>query len=124
MLLIDGRRYRVKARGTGGGLNGVSKVTLSETYAGGAIIQHCTACVKQVSQATGLITFQTNEQHSFAKGERLFIQGRVHEEFASTVTATTTSANTVNVSPGGMRGASGGINGAGMRRRVHACTRV
>jgi hypothetical protein len=113
VLLIEGRRYKVKGRGSGGGLNGVSKVTLSENYAGGAIIQHCTACVKEVAQASGTITFQANEQHSFAKGERLFLQGRVHEEFASTVTTATTSANTVVVSPGGMRGPSGGINGAG-----------
>ena len=112
VLLIDGRRYKVKARGTGGGLGGVSKVTLSENYAGGGIVQHCSGCVKEVAQGSGTITFQTNEMHTFAKGERLMIQGRVHEEFASTVTTGTTSANTVVVSPGGTRGVSGGLSGS------------
>merc|ERR1711937_729917 len=45
ILLVDGRRYMVKSRGTGSAvLNGISHLKLTENYAGGQLIEICAAC--------------------------------------------------------------------------------
>merc|ERR1711865_470346 len=61
ILLMDGRRYKVAAVGATTGGTASGKVTLTETYAGGMILEDCSSCVTTSALATlvGTITTDT-----------------------------------------------------------------
>jgi len=115
VLLVHGRRYRVKTRGATGdaGLTGKSYVQLSENYAGGGVLKVCSSCVDQYD---GSKVLTLEKRQDFALGDRLAISGRVHEDFFSTVmghndgadqTTGATDALKPIISAGGSRGTSG-----------------
>jgi hypothetical protein len=109
ILLVDGRRYKVKSRGSGANdINGQSKITLTENYAGGGLIQRCAACLTATTKATGALT--TSSIETVAKGDRLLMEGFLHEDFATTVVVGATGTSH-DCSLGGTRGTVTHING-------------
>jgi len=108
-LLLDGRRYRVKARGTGAGIDGASKVTLSENYAGGSLEQVCTDCIATSTLATpvvstkGSATGDVGELLNIVAGDRILAGGKVHGDFLTTVASIATQ-DTITTSIGGAFG--------------------
>jgi hypothetical protein len=112
VLLLDGRRYRVKARGNDvAGSNGKSKVTLAENYAGGSLEKICSACVA-IATNTGveggvLKTFGATggigAQLSLEAGDRILQQGNIHGDFLTTI-QTATAANEYVTNLGGSHG--------------------
>jgi len=120
VVLLHGRRYRVKTRGTGAGSVGHSYVQLAENYPGGGIRKFCSACVDTYAEATGVVTFLTKKL--LTTGDRVAVSGRVHESFFSTVIAdyaggsapvaeATHGKITTEVSSGGFNGVSVGMAG-------------
>merc|ERR1711981_349325 len=108
ILLVDGRRYKVKSHGSGANaINGQSKITLTENYAGGGLIQRCAACLTATTKTTGALT--TSSTETFAKGDRLLMEGFLHEDFATTVVVATGTSH--DCSLGGTRGTVTHING-------------
>merc|ERR1712167_154096 len=84
ILLVDGRRYKVKSRGSGANaINGQSKTTRALT---------------------------TSSTETFAKGDRLLMEGFLHEDFATTVVVGATGTSH-DCSLGGTRGTVTHING-------------
>jgi hypothetical protein len=113
-LLLDGRRYRVKARGTGAGIDGASKVTLSENYAGGSLQQVCTDCIVTVTVATPVVSTvgsaagDVGELLNIVAGDRILEGGKVHGDFLTTVVSIATQ-NTITTSTGGAFGSAAHI---------------
>merc|ERR1711988_732665 len=90
VLLLDGRRYRVRARGSGAGIDGRSKVTLAENYAGGSLEKVCDDCIVVSAGATASIktyaaTGSKGKQLSIAAADRILQEGNLHEDFLTTV---------------------------------------
>jgi hypothetical protein len=82
ILALNGRRYKVKARGAADAVaNG--KITLTENYAGGSLIELCSSCVSKVP-ADGL-HITTSQRISTAVGDKLLVGGYVHDDLAMTV---------------------------------------
>jgi hypothetical protein len=75
ILLMDGRRYKVASVGNtlGGTSNG--KITLTETYAGGMILEECAACVTTSAAATNVVTLTTTREVTRAVGEGFMVGG-------------------------------------------------
>jgi hypothetical protein len=103
VLLLDGRRYRVRARGSGAGIDGQSKVTLAENYAGGSLEKICTNCVA-VATNTGteggvLKTFGATggvgAQLNLVAGDRIMQSGNIHGDFLTTIQAATSASEYV-----------------------------
>jgi hypothetical protein len=90
---MDGRRYKVAAVGdtTGGTTNG--KVTLTETYAGGMILEDCSSCVTTSALATLVGTITTSRTVSRVKGDGFMIEGytNINLVFGAFSTATDTA---------------------------------
>ena len=113
-LLLDGRRYRVKARGTGAGIDGASKVTLSENYAGGSLEQVCTDCIATATAATpvvstkGSATGDVGELLNIVAGDRILQGDSVHGDFLTTVASIATQ-DTITTSIGGAFGTAAHI---------------
>jgi hypothetical protein len=113
-LLLDGRRYRVKARGTGAGIDGASKVTLSENYAGGSLEQVCTDCIATTVAATpvvstkGSATNDVGELLNIVAGDRILQGDSVHGDFLTTVASIATQ-DTITTSIGGAFGTAAHI---------------
>jgi hypothetical protein len=113
-LLLDGRRYRVKARGTGTGIDGASKVTLSENYAGGSLQLVCTDCIVTVTVATPVVSTvgsaagDVGELLNIVAGDRILQGGSVHGDFLTTVVSIA-NQNTITTSIGGAFGSAAHI---------------
>jgi hypothetical protein len=113
VLLVHGRRYRVKARGASGsgGLTGRGSVTLSENYAGGGIMKVCAGCIDSYTETSGALVASTKQ--TLVAGDRVALGGRVHEDFFSTVIAQAADGTAITLSTGGSRGTVVGPNSGG-----------
>jgi hypothetical protein len=126
VLLLDGRRYRVKSRGTGDGIDGVSKVTLSENYAGGSLEKVCTSCVA-VHAAGSLKTFKAASVGSagallnLVPGDTILQADNLHGDKLTTVATGTGPSTTYTLSKGGAHGTSTTM-GADMDLTAEAAT--
>merc|ERR1711865_1081403 len=91
ILLMDGRRYKVAAVGATTGGTASGKVTLTETYAGGMILEDCSSCVT------------TSRTVSRVKGDGFMIEGytNINLVFSSFSAATDVS---LILSAGGKNG--------------------
>jgi len=69
---MDGRRYKVASIVTA---SGSSKVTLTETYAGGMILEECSTCVTTSALATLVGTITTSRTVSRVIGEGFMVGG-------------------------------------------------
>jgi len=98
VLLLDGRRYKVKTRGgaTAAGATGKAYVQLTENYAGGRIQKLCSNCVA-VTAAGSIKSFNVasstvedaGQLMSVTKNDYLAIKNHIHADLLATVTATT-----------------------------------
>merc|ERR1711881_260672 len=80
VILLNGRRYKVKSRtGT------AAKFTLTENFAGGQIRQVCSACVTAYATAGTSVT--SGSKIDLGEGDRIMIGGKISEDFASVVVA-------------------------------------
>jgi hypothetical protein len=116
VLLLDGRRYRVKARDAdAGGINGRSKVTLSENYAGGSLEKVCTSCIAVTTKVDGgMKTFGASGGAgallNLQVGDRVLEEGMVHGDALTTVDTRTSGTTFVN-SLGGSHGTVSHLSG-------------
>jgi hypothetical protein len=110
VLLINGRRYKIKSRASGT----AAKVTLNENYAGGQLQTVCSTCVTAYTAAGTSVTVDVNIL--LAVDDRVLVSTKVHEDFVSTIgTATGTNGvggTAVVPSAGTLRGAPANIGGA------------
>jgi len=83
VLVLNGRRYRVKAAPAATGALASNKILLSENYAGGSLAQVCASCVTDVP-ADGL-HITTNLRVATELGDKLLVGGYVHDDLAVTV---------------------------------------
>jgi hypothetical protein len=103
ILLVDGRRYKVKSRGSSGNtLTGLSHLKLTENYAGGQLTEICAACATS-AKATATVT--TTSEHTFALGDRLLAQGYLNEDNA--VTFVSSADKKAHVCSDGARASTG-----------------
>ena len=120
VVLLHGRRYRVKTRGSGAGSTGHSYVQLAENYPGGGIRKFCSACVDDYTESSGVVTLTS--KRLLTLGDRVAVSGRVHGAFFSTVIADYTGGTapvaeathgkiTTEVCSGGFNGVSVGMAG-------------
>ena len=93
ILLMDGRRYKVAAVGATTGGTASGKVTLTETYAGGMILEDCSSCVTTSALATLVGTITTSRTVSRVKGDGFMIEGytNINLVFGAFSTATDTA---------------------------------
>jgi hypothetical protein len=114
VLLINGRRYRVRVRGSAAsgtvtaGHTGFAYVGLSETYAGGAVEKLCDSCVAYYNSAgsinlNGLVEAD-GRRITLAKYDRVMLENYVHEDYLSTVTTAVTDGTDIVTSTKGSRG--------------------
>merc|ERR1711975_137491 len=92
VLLINGRRYKVRSRG-GSGATAEAKMVLSENFAGGQLRQLCASCVTEYTQAGTSVT--SSAKLNIAEGDRILVGGYVHEDFATTVVAAVSDATAI-----------------------------
>jgi len=85
VIALNGRRYRVKSRTSAAGVAN-AKITLTENYAGGSLLELCSSCVSKVP-ADGL-HITTSQRISTAIGDKLLVGDYVHEDLAMTVSYT------------------------------------
>merc|ERR1719262_1144955 len=86
ILALNGRRYKVKS--SAGDVSG--KFTLTENFAGGQLVQVCSACVSAVSVAS-VIT--TSQKVSVNKGDYVLVGGYVHDNLKIHVSEAQGTAN-------------------------------
>jgi len=133
VLLLDGRRYRIKTRGTGAGMTGRSYVELSENYAGGSLEKLCDDCgVEGIATSTGPTVMQSVNTYAAAGSEvagvllnqvnlfdRIVAEGFIHEDFLTTVVGetavaavdgTTDPSRLLQLSVGGAYGSAAGAS--------------
>jgi hypothetical protein len=83
VLVLNGRRYRVKSTTTSATAG--DTITLTETYAGGSLLQLCASCVTSVPVDGLHIT--TSKKIETSLGDKLLIGGYAHDDLAMTITA-------------------------------------
>merc|ERR1712159_124720 len=110
VLLINGRRYKVRSRG-GSGATAEAKMVLSENFAGGQLRQLCASCVTEYTQDGTSVT--SSAKLNIAEGDRILVGGYVHEDFATTVVAAVSDATAITTSAKGSDGSKANIAGAG-----------
>eukprot|EP00937_MAST-01D_sp_MAST-1D-sp2_P003281 g3281.t1 len=82
ILALNGRRYKVKSVGAQDVVSN-AKITLTENYAGGSLIEVCSSCVSKVP-ADGL-HITTSKRVATQVGDKLLVGDLVHEDLAMTV---------------------------------------
>jgi hypothetical protein len=100
-MALNGRRYKVKARSQVGGL--LSKITLTERFAGGQLVQLCADCITTILLGATLQVVSAYKV-AVAVGDQVVIAGHAHDQLAMTVTATSRDSLTFFVSGGTSQG--------------------
>merc|ERR1712166_1526954 len=96
VLLMDGRRYKVKTIAdskTFGATVVGAKITLTETYAGGQLVELCSDCITDV--ADNLIT--SSMKVIVAAGDKLMVTGNTHMQRMQSVKTGDGIAETVAI---------------------------
>jgi len=77
MLLMNGRRYKVKSTSTGDFGTNHKRVTLTETFSGQHFLEVCTKCVDVVAftAPTVKMTLNNDEQHKIPAGAQIMLSG-------------------------------------------------
>jgi len=106
VLLLNGRRYRVRARtGT------AAKVTLNENYAGGQLRQVCASCITAYTAAGTSVT--SSAKINLDDGARIVIGGFVQADFVTNVIGAVSDATAIVTSAQASDGTKANIAGAG-----------
>jgi len=108
VLLINGRRYKVRARG-GSGASIESKITLSENFYGGQLRQLCATCVTGHNADGSELT--STKMVNVALGDRVLVSGFLQEEYATTVYESGTDVTTIKTSNNALYGSKANIAG-------------
>merc|ERR1711988_1955150 len=107
ILALNGRRYKVK---TGAAANG--RVTLTETFAGGQLLELCSNCVTATGDysdaANSIIT--VNKALSVNLGDQLLVGGYVHADTKTAVATATSAGGTHTTGTSGTITMSAGSN--------------
>jgi hypothetical protein len=98
VLLLGGRRYKVRSRASGT----AALVVLGDNYAGGELQLVCSACISGIAAAGTSIT--SAKKVTLAKGDRIVVGSHLSEDLLSTVTAAVDDGTTIATSPGTFRG--------------------
>jgi len=102
VLLMDGRRYKVKTTATAGAA-AASKITLTETYAGGQLVEVCSNCVTDVT-ATGIAidTSSTDDASKIdaALGAKFMVSGQTHQQLMVSLKEAEDHDRSLTYSPG------------------------
>merc|ERR1712166_1054623 len=83
VILMDGRRYKVKA--TAAAVAAAAKITLSETYAGGQIVELCEDCVTDTTATQ--ISIDQKLVNKLNVGDKLMVSGQTHQTLMVSVKA-------------------------------------
>merc|ERR1719163_393900 len=106
VLLLNGRRYRVRARtGT------AAKVTLNENYAGGQLRQVCASCITEYTTAGTGVT--SSAKINLDDGARIVIGGFVQADFVTNVIGAVADATAIVTSAKASDGTKDNIAGVG-----------
>lgn len=122
VMLVDGRRYKVKSTATSGGQAG-AKITLTETYAGGQFVELCSDCVTEV--AANAITLDTKQ--TLAVGAQLMVSGQTHQQLMVSVKTAVTEGTAIVTSGGNYNGLPAGLtaqNAAGAGNALTGTARL
>jgi hypothetical protein len=109
ILMLAGRRYKIASVGAQGAVAN-SKVTLTERFAGGQLLELCSNCIT-TSTATSLTS---SSQLDLAVDDRILVGGFTHEDNQITVTAATADSTAITMSAGTSRGFPSSITNAAL----------
>jgi hypothetical protein len=104
ILALNGRRYKVQSASTT--VDG--KVTLTENFAGGQLLQLCSNCVTDAA-ADGT-TLTSAKKLSIAANDKIYVGGYVNEDLATTVESAVTDALSIPISAGTRKGTRRMVN--------------
>jgi hypothetical protein len=110
VILMDGRRYKVKD--TAAAVAAGAKITLTETYAGGQIVELCSQCVTEVAANT--LTLDTKQ--TLAVGDKVMVSGQAHQQLLGSVKTAVADGTSIVTQEGNLQGSPSGFtaqNGAG-----------
>jgi hypothetical protein len=99
IVLLDGRRYKVAYTEAQDGVAN-AKITFTETYAGGQLLQLCSNCVTEVAEGKITTDLNMNLKHS----DKLMVYGQTHQQLLVSVQAGIGQLTTIPISPGGWNG--------------------
>jgi hypothetical protein len=97
ILQLGGRRYKVKSRGSAGGVAN-AKVVLSDNFAGGQIVHVCSDCIEAGTVDGATIT--SAARVTLAQHEKIIVGGYMSEDLQLTVTADISDTTAISVSAG------------------------
>jgi len=94
ILMLAGRRYKVKSQSG-------TKATLTETFAGGQLLEVCSGCASNTDSQT----VTSSKKVDLPLYSKILVGTKTHEDFQSTVKTAAVSDNTaISISDGGNRG--------------------
>jgi hypothetical protein len=106
VLALNGRRYKVQSASAAAD----GKVTLTENFAGGQLLQLCSTCITDAA-ADGL-TLTSSKKLSIAAGDYIAVGGYVHADLMTSVYDAVEDAVSVTTSAGSIKGTPVMVNGA------------
>jgi hypothetical protein len=106
ILALNGRRYKVKSASAAAD----GKVTLTENFAGGQLLQLCSNCITDAA-ADGL-TLTSSKRLSIAAGDYIAVGSYVHADLMTSVHTAVPDAVSVTTSAGSIKGTPVMVNGA------------
>jgi len=115
VLLMDGRRYKVKtvANDDAGKTN--AKITLTETYAGGQLMELCSQCITDVAVAGITLDSASKDDRSkvtLAIGDKLMVSGQTHQQLMVSTRVVETMDQSIEYSKGNYNGLPVGLTTA------------
>jgi hypothetical protein len=96
ILMMDGRRYKVRSVEDDAAGYNASQITLTETYAGGQLLKLCDACVS----SNGANNLFFSKKQTLKVGDQLLIENQIHESKMVSVLNDVVNSNSVVVSTG------------------------
>jgi hypothetical protein len=122
ILQLSGRRYKVKSIGTTAGSQTNNRVTLTENWAGGQLLEVCSSCIT-AGTAASPFSLTSSKKVTLAKHDKILVGGYVHEDLQITVDNAITDATAITISEGANTGkpaavASGTLTTAASLYRV------
>merc|ERR1712230_221915 len=94
ILMLAGRRYKVKSQSG-------TKATLTETFAGGQLLEVCSGCASNTDSQT----VTSSKKVDLPLYSKILVGTKTHEDFQSTVKTAAVEDNTaISISDGGNRG--------------------
>jgi hypothetical protein len=98
ILALNGRRYKVKSASVAAD----GKITLTENFAGGQLLQLCSNCVIAVDDHSDVAksTITSSKKLTVRKGDTLLVGGYVHDDLKMSVTDNAIDSTSIKTSAG------------------------